>query len=502
MTYKGALHIVFNRQSKKSLEILLAQSENLASGTCSKLDYLTENETYKKIVDRLNVVQVQSTEVNEQQQMADQQLKALQLAGIGVWTCEVHNNDLMHADNVITWCPSSEKMLGYSGQKMLPQTFKTIHQAIDVSVFEQQLNDALRSTARQQTIQAKHVIHHANGQSLWVKTSISLHKGESTTIVGCMVNIHEQKKKMDKLSDYFIKQDLINKVLVEAFWDMTVEKGDPVNPNNEFWWSNQFRQLLGFKDESDFPNVMSSWSDRLHPEDKAMAMQAFANHLLDHTGRTPFDVEYRLQLKNGNYHWFHATGETMRDRNGAPLRVAGIIRDITAERNKELSVVQMNDKFEQLSHSIKAMNEAILLISNHAQELVSSQELTVKAANTVKETTDQTAEISNFIKSIADQTNLLGLNASIESARAGEHGKGFDVVAQEVRKLAIHSAEATGKIDTSLDNVKQSITSIISQMSKISELTEMQATLTEELNASADEINLMSMDMMELMKRS
>ena len=283
---------------------------------------------------------------------------------------------------------------------------------------------------------------------------------------------------------------------------MTVEKGDPVNPNNEFWWSNQFRQLLGFHNEQDFPNVMSSWSDRLHPEDKGMAMQAFTDHLLDHTGRTPFDVEYRLQLKTGEYHWFHATGETMRDRNGAPLRVAGIIRDITSERNKELYVVQMNEKFEQLSHSITAMNDAILLISNHAQELVSSQEVTVQVANTVKDTTDQTAEISNFIKSIADQTNLLGLNASIESARAGEHGKGFDVVAQEVRKLAIHSAEATGKIDTSLDNVKQSITAIISQMGKISELTELQATLTEELNASADEINLMSVDMMELIKRS
>lgn len=192
----------------------------------------------------------------------------------------------------------------------------------------------------------------------------------------------------------------------------------------------------------------------------------------------------------------------MRDRNGAPLRIAGIIRDITAERNKELYVTQMNDKFEQLSHSITAMNEAILLISNYAQELVSSQEVTVQAANTVKETTDQTAEISNFIKGIADQTNLLGLNASIESARAGEHGKGFDVVAQEVRKLAIHSSEATGKIDNSLENVKQSITSIMTQMSTISELTEMQATLTEELNASADEINLMSIEMMQLMRNN
>ncbi|MEE1132417.1 MAG: PAS domain-containing protein [Caryophanon sp.] len=493
---------MFNRQSKKSLEILLVQSENLASGTCSKLDYLIENDMYKKIVDRLNIVQVQSAEVNAQQHMTNQQFDALQLAGIGTWTCELKNNDLMHADNIITWCPSIQKMLGYNGQKTLPQNFMTLHQVMDANIFEQPLKDALRSTGRHEGIQVEHVIRQANGQPRWVKTAISIQKEERTTIVGCMVDIHEQKTKMEALSNYYVKNDLINKVLVEAFWDMTVEKGDPVNPNNEFWWSNQFRQLLGFHNEQDFPNVMSSWSDRLHPEDKGMAMQAFTDHLLDHTGRTPFDVEYRLQLKTGEYHWFHATGETMRDRNGAPLRVAGIIRDITSERNKELYVVQMNEKFEQLSHSITAMNDAILLISNHAQELVSSQEVTVQVANTVKDTTDQTAEISNFIKSIADQTNLLGLNASIESARAGEHGKGFDVVAQEVRKLAIHSAEATGKIDTSLDNVKQSITAIISQMGKISELTELQATLTEELNASADEINLMSVDMMELMKRS
>lgn len=115
--------MLFNKTSKKSLEILLAQSDNLANGTCSKLDYLTENETYKKIVDRLNVAQAQSAEMNVQHEMGNQQSEALQLAGIGTWTCEVKNNDLMHQDNVISWCPSIQQMLGYNGQKTLRRLF-------------------------------------------------------------------------------------------------------------------------------------------------------------------------------------------------------------------------------------------------------------------------------------------------------------------------------------------------------------------------------------------
>ncbi|UZM97669.1 PAS domain-containing protein [Lysinibacillus sp. MHQ-1] len=62
---------------------------------------------------------------------------------------------------------------------------------------------------------------------------------------------------------------------------MIVDQGNPLNPQNSFWWSEQFRRTLGFKDEHDFPNIMSSWSDRLHPEDKQPALDAFSAHLLD-----------------------------------------------------------------------------------------------------------------------------------------------------------------------------------------------------------------------------
>jgi methyl-accepting chemotaxis protein len=74
-------------------------------------------------------------------------------------------------------------------------------------------------------------------------------------------------------------------------------------------------------------------------------------------------------------------------------------------------------------------------------------------ANTIK----KTDEIVAFIRNVANQTNLLGLNAAIESARAGEAGRGFGVVAQEVRKMAVESADSVKNIKTLLNKIQDSI---------------------------------------------
>ncbi|WP_378955247.1 methyl-accepting chemotaxis protein [Pelosinus sp. sgz500959] len=78
-------------------------------------------------------------------------------------------------------------------------------------------------------------------------------------------------------------------------------------------------------------------------------------------------------------------------------------------------------------------------------------------SNELADTIQQTDEIVTFIKTISNQTNLLGLNAAIEAARVGEAGRGFGVVAEEIRKLAAVSAQSVKNINSSLKKTQDSI---------------------------------------------
>ena len=190
---------------------------------------------------------------------------------------------------------------------------------------------------------------------------------------GIITDITERKKNEIELSRYREKlEDLVKErteelnaanlankyqlvvlgLLVEAsgigLWDMEVVKGDPVNPNNPFTWSDEFRKILGYSSETDFPDILSSWSDKLHPDDKKRTLDAFARHLLDRSGKTPYDVEYQLLRKNGEYGHFKAYGATVRDEEGYALRVAGALLDITEKKLADKALEQYRTQLEQM----------------------------------------------------------------------------------------------------------------------------------------------------------
>lgn len=492
-----------------SLQSLLEQTQKLKqqverSEETLVLSIEEEDATLREIVSNLNYV---FQKKQQKEEMLSERLRIMtDTVQVGFWHMALKNGDFNHPENHFKIGNKLRRILGFNSEAELPNTVASLSKIVFPEHIEEvtcRILKHLEDKRNNIPFDATHLILFKDGKYRWVRTFGRAKRdknGIPVSITVAIINVHDMKTNEDELNSLLTRYDLINRALVEAPWDMTVEQGDPVNPNNEFWWSPQFRKTLGFKDESDFPNVMSSWSDRLHPEDKEKAMTAFANHLNDHSGRTPFSEDYRLKLKSGEYRWFHAGGETIRDEKGAPIRVAGTIRDITHEKTKEENARIITERIQSLSESISEMVRGISSITLQAQELAITQEKTTEAANRAKKSADETHNISNFIKSIANQTNLLGLNAAIEASRAGEQGKGFGVVAEEVRKLAINSAEATGNIESSLMSVQNSIDAILSQMSTINDLSQTQAALTEEVNSSVEEINRMSLNLVEFAK--
>jgi len=152
-----------------------------------------------------------------------------------------------------------------------------------------------------------------------------------------MTDIHRREMELTHAHELnkvqLIKLDLMVQAAKIGLWDMEVIKNDPINPDNAFTWSDEFRHLLGYTNEDDFPNVLNSWSNCIHPDDRDRILDLFEKHLLDKTGRTPYDLEYRMRKKNGEYAYYRDCGETIRDADGDPIRVAGALLDVTETKN-------------------------------------------------------------------------------------------------------------------------------------------------------------------------
>lgn len=158
------------------------------------------------------------------------------------------------------------------------------------------------------------------------------------------------------------------------------------------------------------------------------------------------------------------------------------------------ATAELSASVSEIARSITISRDAVGTVSGHTESSTRSMKEMVKMA-------DGMSSVLEIIKTIASQINLLALNAAIEAARAGDSGRGFSVVADEVKKLAQQAGNATSKISQEIGGIQKVSGDVSGALGNIDQLVKELLETSNSVAAAADEQSTVTNDISNNMER-
>lgn len=161
---------------------------------------------------------------------------------------------------------------------------------------------------------------------------------------------------------------------------------------------------------------------------------------------------------------------------------------------------KLNEMAENLDNGLSGISSAIEELAASASQIHDNEQSLNTEIKEIIKISDAINEISGFIQEISAETKMLGLNAAIEAARAGDAGRGFGVVADEIRRLSEQAKSTVPQIKKLTDDIRDDVSKIIGQSNSSLQSSEEQAAASEEITASIEELTSMSEELTKISK--
>ena len=244
------------------------------------------------------------------------------------------------------------------------------------------------------------------------RTLLEQEKADGARIRAAYAQIEKEQAAMDNIHD----------AMGSGLWSMEF------NENAELvscTWSEVFRKMLGYESVEDFPNVLKSWSDLLHEEDKERILNEYWNTVKDYTGMKTYDVEYRILTRQRGYRWFHSAGRLSRREDGSPITFVGLFVDIDDEKKMEEQLekqkIDLEDALAAAQHANRAKTP---FLNNMSHDIRTPMNAIIGFTSLAAAHIDNTEQIKDYLSKITTSSNhLLSLINDVLDMSRIESGK-------------------------------------------------------------------------------
>lgn len=247
--------------------------------------------------------------------------------------------------------------------------------------------------------------------------------------------------------------------------------------------------VAGFRDQAKHNDELRANQNRLEKE----AIDRRRQDTLSMADSLENRIRNVVDSVNKSVNQLQNTSQRMATNANETTDEAGEVSRVTAEASGNVETVSAAST--ELSSSIQEISRQVAQVSASLRDGVEQVEEANREVSGLSEAAQSIGDVVNLIHDIAEQTNLLALNATIEAARAGEAGKGFAVVASEVKNLASQTSSATGQIEDQVKAIQsqttasaENINAVTQMINTIDEMASGIASAVEEQNAATGEI--------------
>lgn len=263
------------------------------------------------------------------------------------------------------------------------------------------------------------------------------------------------------------RSELLDTTCGIGLWQAILHEADALHPKSVWNWSPEFRRLVGYSSEADFPNTCQSWSDKLHPEDVETTFAAFAGHLSDKTGSVRYDVTYRLMTADGSYRWFRATGGCRHSADGATIRACGSLTDIHEQKmlaiQSEKEAAEDQFAISALAAGLEDLAKGDLTtkitgtFSPKAQPLKDSfNEAVARLGETMGAVAGASIDMRRGSDEISRAAHDLSRRTESQAASLEETAAALDEITVTVKRSAEGASQAAGSADAAKADAERS----------------------------------------------